>query len=825
MRRKVLLVDDSLSIQKMFGLYLEKCAIDVVTMSNGELAVSRLSSIRPDLILADVFMPGHNGYEVCEYVKQHPDFKHIPVLLLTGKFEPYDEKEAKRVKADGHIVKPIAEQEFISLIRTTLERFPPRPAVTPSLTPSPTITQPAEKTQLLGSSDPAATSKKPSGLGAAQPKFHLGSLDPSSEVPPPTIKVTPSMLASMTSSPGMDDGRLPDLELLLPLDTPPAASSDTDTTDFILDLPPPEQAPPLLTYPEPPKTLSTPISRPTFSSLPPPNIGTTTAKLDPSELPELLTAAAVSSPPARQAPPVPESDSPLELDDIAPPATSLVVLPEPEVAKVATSPAEVLDEVAAPFVVPPFTPPPATSIPHTAGIPVAETSVAVFPEQAPSIAVPVETPAATVLPDAPPIPPFEPVITQPTQITQPWEQSTSTEPPTTVAFHVQPATSSLPPTTAPLATQPTGSLLTEPVPPPDFLAGLVSPPIAPESASAVGAPPMTLVEDSAPSSTSEQTDATPESTAALVSFSTLPTSAPPSAPVFEVVMEEESPVRGTDLLPDELVATRQLSPAAGTTPSIETTSEAPASMETDAAVDLRRTVEATDRADEQLSISTEVTSPVPVATTDTTTDTVATGQIEFPAPEETTHRVTNDIAPPLETPVIPDFVPKPLETPPLEVGGFSPPSVAEAEVIEPGVPTRTDESVMAAEVSPTLPTTLPETTVQPPVAAASLAASEVPPAEAYSSEPQPETEVQAGLVASPAVSAVEPTLITTPMQTVDWSTFTLPPAVMEEIVRRVVAEISDHVVREIAWEVVPDLAELLIKKHLANRNGRHNTDG
>lgn len=76
-----------------------------------------------------------------------------------------------------------------------------------------------------------------------------------------------------------------------------------------------------------------------------------------------------------------------------------------------------------------------------------------------------------------------------------------------------------------------------------------------------------------------------------------------------------------------------------------------------------------------------------------------------------------------------------------------------------------------------------------------------------------------------AAPVAEATSAVSPAQTVDWSTFTLPPAVVDEIVRRVVAEISDHVVREIAWEVVPDLAELLIKKHLANGNGRRNADG
>ncbi len=763
MRRKVLLADDSLSIQKMFGLYLERCEIDVVTMSNGELAVSRLSTIRPDLILADVFMPGRTGYEVCEYVKQHPDFKHIPVLLLTGKFEPYDEKEARRVRADGHIVKPIAEQEFVSLIRTTLERFPPKPAVTPP----PTVTQPVGHTQVLGSVPPPAASKEPSGLGTAPPKFHLGSFDPSAEVPP-TIKVTPSMLASITPSPKMDDGRLPDLDPLLPLDAPPPpAASATDTTDFILDLPPPEQAPPVLSYPEPPKTLSTPIPRPTFSSLPPPNIGTTTAKLDPSELPELLTTAVPPPPAVKQEPPAAELDSPLELDDAVPPVAAPVVMPEPEATAAATPPATVPDEAAAPFAVAPFAPLPVASSPDMpAATTSAEPTAPAFSEPAPSVPVPAETPVAAALPDEPPPPSFESVITPPTQVAQPWEQPAPAEPPPiTTTFPAQSESSALPPLTTPLTSQPTGNLLTEPVPPPEFLTGLVSLP-------AVTEPPP------ASPSLPALSDVSPESASTLVSsFSTLPTTAPPPAPVFEVVMEEESPVRGTDLLPDELVAMRQPSPAVSEATPVERISEASSPAETEAGAASPFTLEVADRADEMSPAPTEAGLPAAMATTEA----VAASLPEVPALEETAPPATDEAAP--EASALPAFVPTPLEAAPLQESAFS--------------------ATPPAEDAP-----------------------EAPPAEAHSGEVQPEASVEAvpatALLAAPVA---EPTPVLPPAQTMDWSTFTLPPAVMDEIVRRVVAEISDHVVREIAWEVVPDLAELLIKKHLANNNGRRNTDG
>src|SRR5437899_3071706 len=85
----------------MVGLALKDQGIDVVAVGNGEAAVRKISDLRPDLVLADVFMPVRNGYEVCQYVKMDASLAHIPVILLVGAFDPLDEQEAQRVGADG----------------------------------------------------------------------------------------------------------------------------------------------------------------------------------------------------------------------------------------------------------------------------------------------------------------------------------------------------------------------------------------------------------------------------------------------------------------------------------------------------------------------------------------------------------------------------------------------------------------------------------------------------------------------------------------------------------------------------------------------------
>ena len=120
---RILVADDNSNIQKMVGLALKDQGIDVVAVGNGEAAVRKISDIRPDLVLADVFMPVRNGYEVCSYVKEDPSLAHIPVILLVGAFDPLDEQEAQRVGADGVLKKPFVPPDpLISMVKAALTR-------------------------------------------------------------------------------------------------------------------------------------------------------------------------------------------------------------------------------------------------------------------------------------------------------------------------------------------------------------------------------------------------------------------------------------------------------------------------------------------------------------------------------------------------------------------------------------------------------------------------------------------------------------------------------------------------------------------------------
>jgi CheY-like chemotaxis protein len=92
--------------------------IRVEAVSSGQEALDRLQTIQPDLILADVIMPAPSGYELCRLVKQseHP----VPVLLLAGAFEPFDEQLAAGCGADGHLVKPFDSDLLVSRVSELL---------------------------------------------------------------------------------------------------------------------------------------------------------------------------------------------------------------------------------------------------------------------------------------------------------------------------------------------------------------------------------------------------------------------------------------------------------------------------------------------------------------------------------------------------------------------------------------------------------------------------------------------------------------------------------------------------------------------------------
>src|SRR5690349_17579844 len=121
MPKNLLLADDSITIQKVVSITFANEDVKVTSVDNGEAAIAKARELKPDLILADVVMPRRNGYEVCEAVKADPALRHIPVLLLAGTFEAFDEARARAARADGHIAKPFESQALINKVKEMLE--------------------------------------------------------------------------------------------------------------------------------------------------------------------------------------------------------------------------------------------------------------------------------------------------------------------------------------------------------------------------------------------------------------------------------------------------------------------------------------------------------------------------------------------------------------------------------------------------------------------------------------------------------------------------------------------------------------------------------
>lgn len=135
MGKKILLADDSITIQKVIELTFSDEDFDVVTVGNGRLALEKLAEVRPDIVLCDIIMPEKDGYDVCEQIKHNPDFAHVPVLLLTGAFEPFDQERAARAGYDGSLAKPFEPETLIAKVKELLSRAAAHGGPAPSTTP------------------------------------------------------------------------------------------------------------------------------------------------------------------------------------------------------------------------------------------------------------------------------------------------------------------------------------------------------------------------------------------------------------------------------------------------------------------------------------------------------------------------------------------------------------------------------------------------------------------------------------------------------------------------------------------------------------------
>jgi CheY-like chemotaxis protein len=145
MGKKILLADDSITIQKVIELTFSDEDFDVITVGNGRLALEKLPEVRPDIVLCDIIMPEKDGYEVCEQIKTNPAHSHIPVLLLTGAFEPFDQERAARAGYDGSLAKPFEPETLIAKVKDLLARAPVRtapPVLRPVAPAPPAVVEP-----------------------------------------------------------------------------------------------------------------------------------------------------------------------------------------------------------------------------------------------------------------------------------------------------------------------------------------------------------------------------------------------------------------------------------------------------------------------------------------------------------------------------------------------------------------------------------------------------------------------------------------------------------------------------------------------------------
>ena len=123
----ILLADDSLTIQKVVELTFAETDYRVIAVSSGDELLDRLADSRPDLIICDVIMPGKDGYEVCQQIKSSSAWLHLPVILLTGTFEPFDRDRAIAAGCSEIITKPFEARKLVD----TVERLIGGPSIQP----------------------------------------------------------------------------------------------------------------------------------------------------------------------------------------------------------------------------------------------------------------------------------------------------------------------------------------------------------------------------------------------------------------------------------------------------------------------------------------------------------------------------------------------------------------------------------------------------------------------------------------------------------------------------------------------------------------------
>jgi CheY-like chemotaxis protein len=175
---KILLADDSITIQKVVGIIFGADDYALTIVANGKDALDKASEILPDVLLIDAVMPGMSGYEVCEAVRTTPSLSVKPILLLTGSFEPFDENKAKSCGADDFLAKPFESQQLVAKVRALYEQGITRASAAALFQPveePPAFQAPPEPEPLETPTAPSATA---AAIDSAEPGDIWGAFIP-----------------------------------------------------------------------------------------------------------------------------------------------------------------------------------------------------------------------------------------------------------------------------------------------------------------------------------------------------------------------------------------------------------------------------------------------------------------------------------------------------------------------------------------------------------------------------------------------------------------------------------------------------------------------
>jgi len=118
----ILIVEDEESLLKLESILLSSKGYKVTGVRDGLAALNEIEKNRPDLILLDIMMPGIDGFEVCRRIKENPDTRDIPIIMLTAKKSTADQARGAEVGADAYITKPFKSLKIIDVISSLLPK-------------------------------------------------------------------------------------------------------------------------------------------------------------------------------------------------------------------------------------------------------------------------------------------------------------------------------------------------------------------------------------------------------------------------------------------------------------------------------------------------------------------------------------------------------------------------------------------------------------------------------------------------------------------------------------------------------------------------------